>query len=607
MEEVNIMSVLTAYQLTFDAPEEENFQFMKNMTIKGLKRKGVYDDEWFQERLEEELQVVKDAHLENFFLNTAYICALIDDANIFRGPARGSCLASVICFGLNITKINPKPYNLSFSRFLNAVRIQRTLPDIDTDVSSDQRDEVLNLIRKTFGEDKCAQVITKTPFSPKMLIKDLSARQNIDFQLVNRITKQLDSDEDYHNNEKVMNYLNQHPEVRDYIEPLTGVVKSLGKHPGALIIFDDIMDKYVSTVSVNKVDVISNDGLECEAMGFLKNDTLSVAVLDIQRDCLKLIKDDVDLPYTFDDSEVYKTICKNPLGIFQLEKGAGRAGVNMVQPENFNELMATISLIRPGARNSGMDKLYCDYKFGRKEPEYPDKRLKDILGDTQGLMVFQEDLMAVARELAGFSDLETDNLRRAISKKKKEAFTEFKPKFLQGCKNNNVKDEVGEKLWNDMEKSADYSFNRSHACGYAVLGYQSAWLKTYYPLEFAIAMLQNTKEDEKIIEILHMIKESDATLLNPDINRSQANTLIDGNEIIIGFNLVEKVSDKVANAIITERKTNGDFKSFDDFCARVPPRKCNKRVKEHLINAGAFDNIPIVHEEPKEVQTTLEM
>ena len=591
------MSVLTAYQSTFDAPEEENFQFMKNMCIKGLKAKGVYDNEWHQKHLEEELKIIQECNLENLFLQTAYICALIDDADIFRGPARGSCLASVVCYGLNITKIDPEPYNLSFARFLNKTRARTQMPDIDVDVSSDQRDEVLDLIRKTFGEDKCAQVITKTPFSPKMLIKDLSARQNIDFQLVNQITRQLDSNEDYHNNEKVMNFLNQYPEVRDYIEPLTGIVKSLGRHPGAVIIFDDVMDKYVSTVSVNKVDTISNDGLECEAMGFLKNDTLSVAVLDIQRDCLKLIKDDVTLPYTFDDPEVYKTICKNPLGIFQLEKGAGRAGVSMVQPENFNELMATISLIRPGARNSGMDKLYCDYKFGRKEPEYPDERLKEILGDTQGLMVFQEDLMAVARELAGMSDLETDHLRRAISKKKKEAFTEFKPKFLQGCKDNNVADEVAEKLWNDMEKSADYSFNRSHACGYAVLGYQSSWLKTYYPLEFAVAMLQNTKEDEKIIEILHMIKDSDAVLLNPDINRSVGDTTINGNEIVIGFNLIDKVSQKVSDNIIKERKRHGDFKSFEDFCQRVSPRQCNKRVKENLIGAGAFDNIPIVHEE----------
>lgn len=591
------MSVLESYQSTFHAPIDENFAFMKQMTIKGLKVKGVYDDDWYKKQLQEELDIIQECGLEDFFLQTAYICALIDDANIFRGPARGSCLASVVCYGLNITKIPPKEYNLSFARFLNKTRAMTQLPDIDTDVSSDKRDDVLKLIRHAFGEDRCAQVITKTPFSSKMLIKDLSARQGIDFQEVNLITKQLDSDEDYHDNERVMNFLYQHPEVADYIDPLTGVVKSLGKHPGALIIFDDVMDKYVSTVSVNSVDVISNDGLECEAMGFLKNDTLSVAVLDIQRDCLDIIKDDIDLPYVFDDPKVYATICKNPMGVFQLEKAAGRAGVAMVQPQNFNELMATISLIRPGARNSGMDKLYCDYKFGRKEPEYPDPRLKEILGDTQGLMVFQEDLMAVARELAGMSDLETDHLRRAISKKKKEAFTEFKPKFLQGCKDNNVDDEVAEKLWNDMEKSADYSFNRSHACGYAVLGYQSAWLKTYYPLEFAVAMLQNTKDDEKIVEILHMIKDSDAELLNPDINRSESNTVIDGNQIVIGFSLIDKVSDKVADAIIKERNKNGDFKSFEDFCARMPARKANKRVKENLINAGAFDNIPIVHEE----------
>ena len=413
----------------------------------------------------------------------------------------------------------------------------------------------------------------------------------------------MDKDEDYHENEKVMDYLYKYPEVGDYVDDIVGIVKQVGVHPGALIIFDDVMDKYTSLIKIKGKDIICNNGLECEAMGFLKNDTLSVAVLDVQRDTLKLIKDDVELPYTFDDPKVYETICKNPFGLFQLEKAAGRAGVEMVQPENFNELMAIISLIRPGARNSGMDKLYCDYKFGRKQPEYPDERLKDILKDTQGLMIFQEDAMAVARDLAGMSDLETDQLRRAISKKKKEAFTEFKPKFLKGCKDNNVADDVAEKLWNDMEKSSDYSFNRSHACGYSVLAYQSAWLKTYYPLEFATAMLQNTKEDEKIIEVLHMIKDSDAVLTNPDINRSLAETTIVNNEIIMGLNLIDKVSNTTAEKIITERN-KGLFKSFEDFCQRIPPRSCNKRVKENLINAGAFDLIPIVHKE-KEIQSRL--
>lgn len=508
-----------------------------------------------------------------------------------------SCLASVVCYGLNITKIDPKPYDLSFARFLNKTRAMTQLPDIDTDVSSDQRDEVLSLIKNAFGEEYCGQVITKLKYTPKVLIKDLASAKGIDYAYVNRITSQWNSDEDYHDNDRVMEFLSKYPEIGDYIDDLTGLTKSYGVHPGAIIIFDDTMYKYVSKISVSGSEIISNDGVECEAQGFLKNDTLSVAVLDIQRDCLKLIKDDVKLPYTFDDPKVYETICKNPLGVFQLEKAAGRQGVEMVQPENFNELMAIISLIRPGARNSGMDKLYCDYKFGRKEPEYPDPRLKEILGKTQGLMVFQEDLMAVARELAGMSDLETDQLRRAISKKKKEVFTEFKPKFLDGCKKNNVDDKVAEKLWNDMEKSADYSFNRSHACGYAVLGYQSAWLKTYYPLEFAVAMLQNTKADYKIIEILHMIKDSNAELLNPDINRSQKDTTINGNEIVIGLNLIDKVSDKVSTYIINERKKHGDFKSFEDFCQRVAPRQCNKRVKENLISAGAFDNIPIVHKE----------
>lgn len=590
------MSILESYQSTFQSVKEENFSFMKRMVIKGLKVKGVYDDPWYQERLEEELEVIGDCGLEDFFLQTAYICALIDDADIFRGPARGSCLASVVCYGLNITKLPVKPYNLSFARFLNKTRAMTQLPDIDTDVSSADRDEVLKLIKKTFGEDRCGQVMTKTPFTSLMAITDLSTRQGIPVKETKIVTKQMDKEEDYHNNQKAMEYLAKYPEVANYVDDIMGIVKSVGVHAGAVIIFDDVMDKYVSMIKIKGKDIISNNGAECEAMGFLKNDTLGVAVLDVQRDCLKLIKDDVELPYTFDDPKVYESICKNPFGLFQLEKAAGRAGVEMVQPQNFSELTAIISLIRPGARNSGMDKLYCDYKFGRKEPVYLDERLKETLKDTQGLMIFQEDAMAVARDLAGMSDLETDQLRRAISKKKKEAFTEFKPKFLNGCKNNGVKDEVAEKLWNDMEKSSDYSFNRSHAVGYSVLAYQSAWLKTYYPLEFATAMLKNTKVDEKIIETLHMIKDSDAVLSNPDINRSDFNTTIIDNEIIMGLDLIDKVSKTTAQKIIRERN-KGCFKSFEDFCQRMKPRDCNKRVKENLINAGAFDNIPIVHEE----------
>ena len=588
------------FQLKFEAPMAENFSFMKRMAIKGLQHKGVWDDPWYQEHLEEECEIIKKTGVEDFFLQTAYICALIDNKGIFRGPARGSCLASVVCYGLNITKIPPKSYKLSFARFLNETRAMTQLPDIDTDVSSDQRDEVLKLIIDEFGEDKCSQVVTRLPYSPKMAIKALAKMIGVPFAEVNKITASLSDDEDYKKNEKVMNFLKQYPFIRDGIDDLVGLLKAHGKHPGALIIFDKPLWNYTSVLKVNQSMVICNSGVECESQGFLKNDTLSVKVLDIQRDCLRLINDpDVELPYDFNDPKVFKTICDNPLGIFQLEKAAGRQGIKLVQPSNFNEMVATISLIRPGARNSGMDKKYADYKFGRSEPEYLDPRLKDILADTQGLMIFQEDIMAVARELAGMSDLETDHLRRAVSKKKKEAFTEFKPKFLKGCINNNVSEDVANQLWEDIEKSSDYSFNRSHAVGYAALGYQSAWLKTYYPLEFAIAMLMHVKDEEKRIEVLQSIKDSDAILCNPDINKSQLNTAIVDDKIYMGFDLIDKVSIKSSEAILEERTKNGPFSSFDDFCKRIAPRKANKRIKENLIWAGAFDNIPIMDENKK--------
>ena len=198
-------------------------------------------------------------------------------------------------------------------------------------------------------------------------------------------------------------------------------------------------------------------------------------------------------------------------------------------------------------------------KFGRKKVSYLDDRLKEILSDTFGLLIYQENIMQVANQLAGMSDLDTDNLRRAVSKKNKDAFDIYKPKFINGCIKNDVDEDVANKLWSDIENASEYSFNKAHCYSYSAVAYQSAWLRTYYPLEFAVAMLQNTKSDEKIIEILHMIKDSDAKLLSPDINRSSANTSIHGNEIVIGLNLIDKVSDKVSNYIIDERKNMFGF------------------------------------------------
>ena len=597
------MSILKTYQQTFQSPND-NKNFLLQMCQKGLRIKGVGDDQWYQDQLKYETDVIFRLGLEDFFLNTAYILAYLDDKGLYRSAGRGSAVGSVVCYSLNITKLPVKGMGLSFSRFLNETRMLNALPDIDTDFASSQRGDALKYIRKIYGEDHTGQMITKLNYTPKMLIKDLSSRQGINFQEVNLITKQLDNDEDYHENEKVMDFLNRYPSVRDYIDPLTGLTKSLGKHAGGMLILDDVIDKYCSTVSVKGIDVISNTGKECESLNMLKNDCLAVDVLDIQRDCLYLIGDNVVLPYVFDDPEVYKTINKNTWGLFQLEGAVGASGVNMVHPDNFNELMDVIALIRPGARNSGYLDLYCDYKFGRKDVTYSDNRLKDILGDTFGLMIYQENIMQVANQLAGMSDLDTDNLRRAVSKKNKDAFDIYKPKFINGCLNNNVNEDVANKLWSDIENASEYSFNKAHCYSYSAVAYQSAWLKTYYPLKFAVAVLQNTKSDEKIISVLHMIKDSDAILLSPDINRSEANTTINGKEIIIGLNLIDKVSDKVSTYIINERKKNGDFKSFEDFCARVAPRQCNKRVKENLINAGCFDNIPVVHKE-KEVQSRL--
>ena len=368
----------------------DNKVFIKEMCQKGLEIKGVANDEWYQNQLDHELDVIFDCGLEDFFLNTAYILAYLDDKGIIRSAGRGSACASVVCYALNITKLPVKGMGLSFARFLNKTRVLTSLPDIDIDFASSQRQEALLHIRDIYGEDRTGQVINKVNFTPKMLIKDLASRKGLDFKEVNKVTSFLSGKEDdYHKNERVMEYLNRHPEIKNYIDPLIGVTKNYNVHAGAMIILDKEIDNYCSFVKVKGKDVISDNGRECEAMGFLKNDCLALKSLDIQKDAINLVNDDIVLPHIFDDPKVYEAININTTGIFQLEGAAGIDGVNKVHPDNFEELMDVIALIRPGARNSGYLELYADYKFGRKEVTYLDLKLEEILGDTFGLMIYQ--------------------------------------------------------------------------------------------------------------------------------------------------------------------------------------------------------------------------
>jgi DNA polymerase-3 subunit alpha len=566
-------------------PNSNNYFYLREICLENMKRRGVEDDPWYAEHLDEELKIIDECGLNDFFLNTSYIINMLKAQGVFIGAGRGSCVSSVVCYLLNITSIPPKGYGLSFSRFLNKTRMITQMPDIDSDSGSSDRKMVLQMIKEAFGVTKTYQIITLLKFSPKVAIKDLSRIINIDFEEVNRVTATMDEHEDYTKNPNVVEFLNKYPFVADNIDNILGLIKSMGVHPGAEILLPDDVENYASTVKVNNVECICYDGLTCESLLFLKNDMLSVKSLDTQRDCLELINKDIKLPMVFDDPKVYETINKSTLGIFQLEQQAGTALTKELHPDNFSELIAVSALIRPGARNAGTDKLYCDYKFGRKEIEYEDPRMKDILNDTRGLIIYQENAMALTKELAGMTDIEADGLRRAISKKKKEAFTEFKPKFINGCINNNVDEETANSIWDKIEKSSEYSFNKSHSYSYAVLGYHSAWLKTYYPIEFYLAMLNNTDSEDKRMRIYNEIKSIDKNIKNPDINKSKRSIISDGNDIYLSFSLVKGVGDKAIDSILEKQP----YTSFDDFMERKDSRKVNKRVVKALIESGAFD------------------
>lgn len=563
----------------------DNKEFLRQKCFEGLEKRGFIENFDYVKRLNYELDVIYSGNLEDFFLNTAYIVCKLKSQGIIINRGRGSAAGSLVCYCLQITDIDPIEHNLIFERFLNPTRVASIAnPDIDIDIPKDKRQMILKQIKNDFGGDKSYQVINKLSWTRKTAIKDLARIIGLDFQYVNKITGLIVDDNDLPY--EVISFLNQNPFIKDNYENLQGLIKTYGIHAGANIILPDSVENYTSILKINGVECLDIDGRTCDSLSMLKQDMLGLNTLTIIANTMELNKN-ISLPSTYDDELVYQTINKSQLGLFQFE-GAGVADTcQKIKPMNFEELTDVTALARPGSQDSGDTQRYINRKFGLEEVEYDHPLLEPILKQTYGAIVYQEQAMRIVTDFAGMSAADADTIRKGIGKKIQAIFDEYYPKFIQACIDRGISKDVAETVFKKMEASASYSFNKAHAVSYTALTYITGYLKTYYPIEFYIALLNNTDKENKRMQIYNEMKNSGYLIHNPNINISK-DTIVSANDnnVYLSFNLIKGVGEKAVESIIA----NQPYQNFDDFLQRKDSRKVNKKVVKALLKAGAFDS-----------------
>ena len=569
----------------------------------------------YHERLEVELDVINTMGFPGYFLIVADFIQWSKDNQIPVGPGRGSGAGSLVAYALLITDLDPLEYDLLFERFLNPERV--SLPDFDVDFCMEGRDRVIDYVARTYGRDAVSQIITYGSMAAKAVIRDVGRVKGLSYGFVDRIakmipfeigmtlTKALDESEDLANAYKA------EADVTDLIDmalSLEGCARNAGKHAGGVVIspsvLTDFTPLYCEQGGASIVTQFDKD--DVESIGLVKFDFLGLRTLTIIDWAVRNIKSrhedqqDLDVNLLPLDDEGAFTLLKasETTAVFQLESSGMKDLIKRLQPDCFEDIVALVALFRPGPLQSGMVDNFINRKHGREEVSYPDAQwqhesLKPILEPTYGIILYQEQVMQIAQVLSGYTLGGADMLRRAMGKKKAEVMAEQRAVFAEGAKNNNVDAELAMKIFDLVEKFAGYGFNKSHSAAYALLSYQTAWLKAHYPAEFMAAVLSadmdNTDKVVTLIEDCHRMKLQVPT---PNINRSVIKFSVpEDNNVLYGLGAIKGVGLAALEGIIEERQNNGVFKDLYDLCRRVDGRKVNKRVLESLIKAGALDQL----------------
>ncbi|KEI83774.1 DNA polymerase III subunit alpha [Clostridium botulinum] len=565
------------------------------------------------ERLNYELSIIKQMGYVDYFLIVWDFIRFANEKGIMTGPGRGSAAGSLVAYTLGITKIDPIKYNLIFERFLNPDRI--SMPDIDSDFCYERRGEVIDYVVEKYGKENVSQIITFGTMAARACIRDVGRAMNYPYAEVDRIAKMIPTvlnitinkalelnpelKEVYDNEERVR-------ELIDVARALEGLPRHTSTHAAGVVIASQPLVNYVP-LQKNEESIVTQFTMgTLEELGLLKMDFLGLRTLTVMRDAVRIIKENkeinIDLDnIDFEDKEVYKMIGQGKtVGVFQLESAGMTSFMKELKPDSLEDIIAGISLYRPGP----MAEIprYIANKNNPLNIEYQTEKLEPILSVTYNCIVYQEQVMQIVRDLAGYSMGRSDLVRRAMSKKKHDVMEQERRNFIygnedqgvKGCINNGIDKNVANSLFDSMMDFASYAFNKSHAAAYAVVGFQTAYLIRYYPTEFIAAMLNSVKGDnDKVSFYVNFAKTLGIEIIAPNINESYSNFTVKDNRIIFGLTAVKNVGEKGIDNIVLSREQKDKFIDLSDFFNKVDTSIINKRLVESLIKAGAFDCLKV--------------
>ncbi|HXJ17512.1 MAG TPA: DNA polymerase III subunit alpha [Candidatus Polarisedimenticolia bacterium] len=560
----------------------------------------------YDRRLSAEIQMIQKMRFAGYFLIVWDFIRYARAQGVPVGPGRGSAAGSLVSYALRITDVDPLQYDLLFERFLNPERI--SMPDIDIDFCMRRRGEVIDYVRQTYGEKSVAQIITFGTMAAKAVLKDAGRALDMPYGDVDKIAKLVPATlnielEDALKQSPQLESLRKSDErVKELVEValrLEGLARHASTHAAGVVISPRPLTEIVPLYKSSKDEVTTQYDMNAlERIGLLKMDFLGLTTLTVLDDAVRLIEQNrgtqIDLPsLPLDDAPTYALFARgDTTGVFQFESHGMRDILRRYQPTRLEDLTALNALYRPGPIQGGMIDDFIARKHGKKKVAYDLPELKEILAETWGVILYQEQVMQIANRLAGFSLGDADLLRRAMGKKKPEEMAAQREKFLTGCHAHNVPQKKAERIFDLMAEFAGYGFNKSHSCAYALLAYQTAWLKTHYPVEFMAAMLTSeTGNTDKVVKYINEARSMGITVLPPDVNSSDVDFTPVGDQIRFGLRAIKNVGENTVKGILQARETLGRFASFFEFCESVDTRLLNKRVVDSLVRAGALDGL----------------
>ncbi len=560
----------------------------------------------YERRISEEIEIIKKMRFASYFLIVWDFIHYARAQGVPVGPGRGSAAGSLASYALRITDVDPLQYGLLFERFLNPERI--SMPDIDIDFCMRRRGEVIDYVTQKYGRDNVAQIITFGTMAAKAAIKDVGRALDMPYGEVDRLAKfvpnqiNISLDEALKQSSQLRAQVAQDDRVRDLIEVakrLEGMARHASTHAAGVVISPQPLTEIAPVYKTNRDEIITQYDMNAlERLGLLKMDFLGLTTLTVLDDTVKLIQQNrgvkIDLEnLPLDDADSYKLFARGETtAIFQFESHGMRDILRRYQPTRLEDLTALNALYRPGPIQGGMIDDFINRKHGRTRVSYELPELKEILEETYGVILYQEQVMQIANRLAGFSLGEADLLRRAMGKKKREEMSAQREKFLGGCRANKVPAKKAERIFDLMAEFAGYGFNKSHSCAYALLAYQTAYLKTHYPVEFMAALLTSeTGNTEKVVKYINEARGMGITVQPPDVNTSDLDFTPVGEAIRFGMRAIKNVGENTVKGILQAREALGKFRSIFQFCEAVDSRLLNRRVLESLIRAGAMDSL----------------